>query len=73
MIGAGSTAEEPAGIPQSQPTPGPSGVRNNFRGEVSRPQQEDGLEEVVILQEDIRFPWKMRIRKRSRRREEVLL
>ena len=35
-----------------QPTPGPSGVRNDFRGEVSRPQQEDGFEEVVILQED---------------------
>ena len=52
MSGAGTSAEEPAGIPQSQPTPGPSGVRNDFRGEVSRPQQEDGFEEVVILQED---------------------
>jgi len=52
VSGAGSTAEEPAGIPQSQPTPGPSGVRNDFRGEVSGPQQEDGLEEVVVLEED---------------------
>ena len=30
----------------------PSGVRNDFRGEVSGPLQEDGFEEVVILQED---------------------
>ena len=52
VSGACSTAEEPAGIPQSQSTPGPSGVRNDLRGEVSGPQQEDGFEEVVILQGD---------------------
>ena len=52
VSGACSTAEEPAGIPQSQATSGPSGVRNDFRGEVSGPQQEDGFEEVVILQGD---------------------
>ena len=33
--GAGSTAEEPAGTPPSQPTPGSSGVRNDFGGVVS--------------------------------------
>ena len=54
VSGACSTAEETAGtgIPQIQSTPGPSGVRNDFRGEVSGPQQEDGFEEVVILQGD---------------------
>jgi len=52
VSGACSTTEEPAGIPQSQSTPGPSGVRNDLRGEVSGPQQEDGFEEVVILQGD---------------------
>ena len=52
VSGAGSTAEEPAGIPQCQPTPGPSGVRNDFRGEDAGPPQEDGFEEVGILQED---------------------
>ena len=35
VSGAGTSAEEPAGIPQSQPTPGPSGARNDFKGEVS--------------------------------------
>ena len=50
VSGACSTAEEPAVIPQSQSTLGPSGVRNDLRGEVSGPQQEDGFEEVVILQ-----------------------
>ena len=51
-IGAGSTAEEPAGIPQSQPAPGSSRVRDEYGGTVSRPKQEDSDEEVVMFQED---------------------
>jgi len=51
-IGAGSTAEEPAGIPQSQPAPGSSRVRDESGGTVSRPKQEDSDEEVVMFQED---------------------
>ena len=49
---ASSTAEEPAGIPPSQPSPGPSGVRNGFGEDVSGPQREDSYEEVVTVDED---------------------
>ena len=49
---AGSNVEELVGTPLSQPTPGPSGVRNDFGGESSGPQQEDGSKEVVMIQEE---------------------
>ena len=48
--GVGSTAEESGGTSLDQPAPGSSGVRSDFREEVSKPQQEDDFEEVVILQ-----------------------
>ena len=49
---AGSTAEELVGVSLSQPSPGSSGARNGFRESVSGPQQEDGYEEVVIVDEE---------------------
>ena len=48
--GVGSTAEESVGTSLDQPAPGSSGVRSDFREEVSKPHQEDDFEEVVILQ-----------------------
>ena len=49
---AGSTDEEPVGVAPSQPSPGSYGARNGFRESVSGPQQEDGFEEVVMVDEE---------------------
>ena len=49
---AGSTAEEPVGVSPSQPSPGSSGAGNGLRENVSWPQQEDGYEEVVMVDEE---------------------
>ena len=49
---AGSTTEELAGIPPSQPSPGSSRARNGLRGIVSGSLWEDSYEEVVILNEE---------------------
>ena len=48
----GSSAEEPAGIPLSQPSPGLSRARNGFRVIFSRPQQEDSYEDDEVFLED---------------------
>ena len=50
--GAGSTAEEPVGVSSSQPSPGSSIARNGFGESVSGPQQEDGYEELVMMDEE---------------------
>ena len=50
---AGSTAEEPVGVSLSQPSPGSSGARKGFGESVSRPQEEDGYEEVVMMDEEV--------------------
>ena len=47
-----SNAEEPVGLSPSQPSPGSSRGRSGFGESVSRPQKEDGSEEVVMLDEE---------------------
>ena len=49
---AESNAEEPVGLSPSQPSPGSSRGRSGFGESVSGPQQEDGCEEVVMLDEE---------------------
>ena len=49
---AESNAEEPVGLSPSQPSPGSSRGRSGFGESVSGPLQEDGSEEVVMLEED---------------------
>ena len=49
---AESNVEEPVGLSSSQPSPGSSRDRSGFGESVSRPQQEDGCEEVVMLDEE---------------------
>ena len=47
-----SNAEEPVGLSPSQPSPGSSRGRSGFGESVSGPLQEDGSEEVVMLDEE---------------------
>ena len=49
---AESNAEEPVGLSPSQPSPGSSRGRSGFGGSASGPLQEDGSEEVVVLDEE---------------------
>ena len=49
---AESNAEEPVGLSPSQPSPGSSRGRSGFGGSASGPLQEDGSEEVVMLDEE---------------------
>ncbi len=49
---AGSRAEEPVDLSPSQPSPGSSRGRSGFGESVSGPLEEDGSEEVVILEDE---------------------
>ncbi len=49
---AESNAEEPVGLSPSQPSPGSSRGRSGFGESVSGPLQEDGSEELVMLEDD---------------------
>ena len=49
---AESNVEEPVGLSSSQPSPGSSRDRSGVGESVSGPQQEDGCEEVVMLNEE---------------------
>ena len=49
---AGSNVEEPVGLSPSQPSPGSSRGRSGFGESVSGPLEEDGSEEVVILEDE---------------------